>query len=235
MHFTHAHLDDILTSNWPAAARLVAWVRALAGAAADTLPKAVLLKARRILRPAEALIRRLIVIMASRLDIPRVPSSRTRRQSAADPGPSPRNRNPCANPQLGCAEPIAFNTEPFPNLQPFTWPSLWTPGMPRFTPPAPEELASTPHPATSFFTRLARLEAALAAPEAAALRLARWLARRRAALKESSKPVRTEPVRPWGLTPGLDCGDLSKLERDRLKYTACAAQAALCGEVRDTS
>jgi hypothetical protein len=233
MQFTQAHLDDILALNWPVAARLVAWVRTLAGAATETLPKSVLLKARRILRSAEALIRRLIVIMASRMDIPPAPSSRGK--PAIDPGPSLGKSGPPTNPQLGCAEPISFSTEPFPDLRPFTWPSLWTPGMARFTPPTPEELAAVPLPATGLFTRLARLEAALAAPEAAALRLARWIARREAQRKTSAKPVRTQPIRCWGLTPGLDCADLSALDRDRLKYTACAAQAAMCREVRDTS
>ncbi len=52
MQFTAAHLDEILTFNWPVATRLVVWARALAGLAAATLPKHTLLEARRILRPA---------------------------------------------------------------------------------------------------------------------------------------------------------------------------------------
>ncbi|MDP1554777.1 MAG: hypothetical protein Q8L84_04885 [Hyphomonas sp.] len=228
MQFTAAHLDEILTFNWPVAARLVAWARALAGLAAATLPQHTLLEARRILRPAESFIRRLIVIMACRIDIPQPLSSRTKAaQRPADPGPSlPHTQSPG---HLGCAEPISFSTEPFPKIAPFAYPGIWSPGMVRYTPPTPEELAAAPLPATHFFARLARLEAALAAPDAAAKRLALWMARRRAAEKQRLKPVRTMPIRPWGLMPGRGSGVLDNLTKDRLKYTACAAQAALAG------
>ncbi|MFN3911770.1 hypothetical protein [Hyphomonas sp.] len=233
MQFTSAHLDTILTANWPVAARLVAWARALVGLAADTLPKHTILEARRILRPAESFIRRLIVIMACRVELPDAPPFRTTRTGAADPGPS----RPGAQTQghLGCAEPIAFSTEPFPKITPFTYPGIWSPGAVRYTPPSPEELAAAPVPAAHFFARLARLEAALAAPEAAALRLARWLARRRAAGKQRVKSVRTMPIRPWGLMPGRGSDMLDALTKDRLKYTACAAQAALCEGAWNTS
>ncbi|MDP3459356.1 MAG: hypothetical protein Q8S09_08790 [Hyphomonas sp.] len=227
MQFTAAHLDEILTFNWPVVARLVAWARALAGLAAATLPKHTLLEARRILRPAESFIRRLIVIMACRIEVPDEVSSRTRRGSAADPGPS--QVNPESPGHLGCAEPISFSTEHFPKIAPFAYPGIWSPGMVRYTPPTPEELAAAPLPATHFFARLARLEAALAAPDAAAKRLALWMARRRAAEKQRLKPVRTMPIRPWGLMPGRGSEVLDNLTKDRLKYTACAAQAALAG------
>jgi len=228
MQITAAHLEDILAFNWPVAARLVAWARALAGLAADTLPKHTLLEARRILRPAESFIRRLIVIMACRIDLPLELSSRTKAaQRPADPEPS--KGNPESPGHLGCAEPISFSTEPFPKIAPFAYPGIWAPGMTRYAAPTPEELAAAPLPAAHFFARLARLEAALAAPDAAARRLARWMARRRAALKQSAKPVRILPIRPWGQMPGRGSDALDKLTRDRLKYTACAAQAALDG------
>ena len=234
MQFTRAHLDDILAHNWPAAARLVAWARSLAGLAAATLPKHVLLEARRILRPAESLVRRLIVIMACRIELPQTLSSRAKpAQPAIDPGSShPRARG---SGNLGCTESLAFSTEPFPKITPFQYPSLWAPGMVRRLPPAPEDLAAAPLPAVHFFARLARLEAAIAAPEAAARRLALWLARRNAAMKQPGKPVRVLPIRPWGMMPGRNSDALDKLGQDRLRYTAWAAQAALAGEVADTS
>ncbi len=227
MQITAAHLAEILTFNWPVAARLVAWARSIAGLASETLPKGTLDQARRILRPAESFIRRLIVIMACRMGLPDELSSRTRRPSAADPGPS--KGNPESPGHLGCAEPISFSTEPFPKIAPFTYPGIWSPGMARYTPPTQEELAAAPVPAAHFFARLARLEAALAAPDAAANRLALWMARRRAAEKQRLKPVRSMPILPWGLMPGRSSGVLDKLTKDRLKYTACAAQAALAG------
>ncbi len=239
MQFTPAHLDEILTANWPVAARLVAWARSLAGLAAATLPKHVLSKARRVLRPAESLIRRLIVIMACRIEIPHELSSRparsasagtprTRRESAAAPKPSLREP-PTGPGNLTPTEPITFSTEPFPGITPFTYPGIWAPGMVRYAPPTPEELAAVPLPASHFFARLAKLEAALAAPEAAALRLARWMARRRAEQEQTGKPVRTQPILPWGMMPGCRSQILDALTRDRLKYTACGAQAAIAG------
>ncbi|MEQ9505089.1 MAG: hypothetical protein RLO80_02385 [Hyphomonas sp.] len=229
MQFTPAHLDEILTANWPVAARLVAWARSLAGLAAATLPKHVLSDARRILRPAESLIRRLIVIMASRVEIPQNLSSRTKpAQPAIDPGPSLR-KTPTGPGNLTPTEPITFGTEPFPGITPFTYPGIWSPGMVRYTPPTPEELAARLLPASHFFARLAKLEAALAAPEAAAQRLARWMARRRAKQEQTGKPVRTQPILPWGMMPGRGSQILDALTRDRLKYSACGAQAAIAG------
>lgn len=227
MHFTRAHLEVLLAANWPVAARLVAWARALAGSASETLPKHLLLEASRILRPAESFIRRLIVIMACRIEIPQNLSSRTKAaQRPIDPGPS-QPRTPIPG-NLTPTEPLTVSTAPFPEIRPFAFPGLWTPGMVRYTPPTPEELAAAPVPATHFFARLARLEAALAAPDAAALRLARWMARRR-------KAVCRLPIRPWGLMPGRVSAALDALTLDRLKYTACAAQAALCEGAWNTS
>ena len=90
MIFTRAHLEGILAANWPAAARLVGWARALAGAGADTLPKILALEIRRILRPAESLIRRLVVIMAARIEISVDLSSRS--AQGADAGASSKTR-----------------------------------------------------------------------------------------------------------------------------------------------
>jgi hypothetical protein len=228
MQFTPAHLDEILAFNWPVAARLVAWARALAGLAAATLPKCVLVEARAILRPAESFIRRLIVIMACRLAVPQnLPSRTAAAKRPDDPGPS--HRNPGAQGHLTPTEPITVSTAPFPKITPFAFPGLWAPGMVRYTPPTPEDLAAAPVPATHFFARLARLEAALAAPDAAAKRLALWMARRRAALKAAFKPVRTMPIRPWGLMPGRASAALDALTLDRINYTSWGAQAALEG------
>jgi hypothetical protein len=229
MQFTRDHLEIVLTANWPVAARLVAWARALAGLAAETLPKHTLLEARRILRPAESFIRRLIVIMACRIELQQNQPFRAKpAQPAIDPGPSHPGSDPRSR-TLGPTEPISFSTQPFPKILPFAYPGIWTPGMTRYTPPTPEQLAAAPLAAGHFFARLARLEAALAAPDAAAHRLALWMARRRAALKRNEKAVRLLPIRPWGTMPGRGSDTLDGLTRDRLKYTALAAQAAFEG------
>jgi hypothetical protein len=219
MQFTSAHLEDLLAANWPVAARLVAWARALAGLAAATLPKCVLVEARAILRPAESFIRRLIVIMACRLPVPQV------RPSPARPVRPQTDREHTSGTQalrpLGPTESLAVRVSSGGGYTgTFAYPGLWAPGLVRYQPPTPEQLARAPVPAAHFFARLARLEAVLAAPEAAALRLARWLARH--------KSFRRLPVRPWGMMPGRNAGILDALTRDRLRYTAWAAQAALC-------
>jgi hypothetical protein len=102
-------------------------------------------------------------------------------------------------------------------------------GRERSLPPPPP----TDMPAGRLFARLARLEAAIAARDAEALRVARWMARRRAMLRV--RPVRTVPVRPWGLAPGLGSSALDRMTRDRIRYAAFAAQAALYEDAWNSS
>lgn len=237
MIFTRAHLEGILAANWPAAARLVGWARALAGAGAETLPKALVLEIRRILRPAESLIRRLVVIMAARIEIS-VPSASTGtspakpRQSAEDraasQGETPAHRL-CA---LSPAEPFPVSFSISRRRGPPACPGFWMPGMTRYVPPEPEvnPLVS----AASLFARLGKLEAVLADPEMQARRVALWMARRRADTLRT-RSVRTIPLRPWGLMPGASSDALDALTRSRILYTAQAAQAALFDGAWNTS
>lgn len=231
MQFTRAHLEDILATGWPAAARLVGWARALIGAAVGSVPRPLALEIRRILRPAESLIRRLVVIMACRI-VAESPSPLTKPAWRATGQSSGRSASEPLQPsgpgRLSLVEPFPVCFRDAPRRGPPACPSIWSPGRVRYTPPPPQE---KPIPVESLLSHLSKLESVLADPGAQARRVALWIARRRGA----SRPIRTFPIRPWGLTPGQGSAALDRLTDNRLLYVSQAAQAALTLDIWNSS
>lgn len=231
MQFTPAQLLHLLAANWPRAARLVAWAVSVLKTGEDGCTERWrLYEAARILRPAESMARRLLLIMACRQlpnlpPRPAVPSSAPipfvceAQQAASDPS-SP----PCFSP----IEPTSSARPAFHRPRPAAWPSIWSPGQVRAESleiVRPDPMARVD--AGPLLRRAASLGAIIADPEPAARRLARWL--QRAMARPRHLPGRSVPVRPPGLIPGRGSSALDRLTRSALDYSAAGAEAALTG------
>ncbi|MFN7056198.1 hypothetical protein [Hyphomonas sp.] len=229
MTFTPVHLFLLLMANWPRAKRLVDWAVSVLKLDEDGRAERWRLnEAARILRPAESLVRRMLVILAcQRLlsDPPALAASPARagqrNQSADGPVRPPFLTFSLLDPAL------SFRTEP-PAPRPTVWPSIWSPGQVRVenldvTGPDPLERID----AAGFLARAKRLAAALADPDPFTARLARWLSRARAAPPHEIR--RRLPIRPAGYIPGRHSAALDSVNRSSLTYTHWGAEAALSG------
>ena len=178
------HLTLAMARAWPQLERLAAMVGALLGLFDGAVPARISRGARlgalRLLRPAEALVRRLIVLMAYQMDV-KTPAAR-----------GPIHVNHDAARQGQSIKPRFRLFEPLPGFSGV----FAAPG----TQQAPEKATKSPDEPVSaamLARRLEGLEAVLAAPEAHARRYARLRTRRR----QRARPGRTDPVRP-GYPPG---------------------------------
>ncbi len=191
------------------------------GGKLTTLPYYLYKRALQIIRPAEAAVRRLIMMAAYDLKLRGFNLAPPGRQvGKADGEGNFRRRNEVAsalqNPSFHLIDP----------LKPFTEES---PDYSEFGPSLNEDVASsnhTPTPATSLGRRLLALKRALHTIDKQARRLTRWYALRDQALAQNH-PHRLSPLRP-GFPPGyrkkpiheiehvlLDCHSLAQYARER--------------------
>jgi hypothetical protein len=204
------------------------------GGKLTTLPYYLYKRALRIIRPAEAAVRRLIMMAAYEMELrgfnlsPGVPASGLPLKGGADiGGGGPKDRRGVFQRQNGMesgwATPSFILIDP---LKPFTEES---PDYSEFGPSLNDESASsnhTPTPATSLGRRLLALKRALETIDKQARRLTRWYAMRDQALAQNH-PHRLSPLRP-GFPPGyrrkpiqeiehvlLDCHSLAQYARER--------------------
>jgi len=231
MHFTPALLLDLLAWNWPRAKKLAWWARQLVkDPAAETVARHVHNEVLRILRPAESMVRRMLLILALKEHISplppanRVPSAHT----------SPTHNSPVSPAKAGAATPT--RTAQFTLTEPLTI-RLPSDAMPtvKFGPrifvfgsgmewrPLPSEAPLPP-----LLARLSRLDAVLAAPDAHAARLARLIARLRG-VREAGHATRHSPIRPRSLMPGRASRPLGELTQSAITYVCWGADAALDG------
>ena len=192
MGCTVTDLSPLIARVWP---RLVALVAHIAAMVAHASPqdRAVRLKAMRLLRPAEALTRRIITLLADQMD----PGPLTSRPCC---GTDQKNRNrKCRSTGFTLFEPVATCAA-----------SIGKAGRrrrfssgPRIVDllgihrAIPQQLAVLSEPPLS--ARIAALQTALEAPERHAMRLAR---RRARALSSDAPRPRLTPLRP-GWPPGI--------------------------------
>jgi len=231
----------LVDRNLSALRAIVAALLAMAGLSPGqkTLPRHLHRSILRLLRPAEAAARRLVIVLARDVVVP---------ASALRPhGWRPIDRVR-AQKNFPLSLPLFDRFKRFARRKP---PAVAVPriSMPGLTPPftvAPR-LAPTPDDpihATRLKARLSALLKALDDPEPLAVRMARWQARRRMlvqaadakAVPRSPHGRRLSPLRP-GRPPGQFCKSRRSGERHRVHdILEHAHELALCAlERRDTS
>lgn len=207
------HLDLAMARAWPKLAALVRRIALLIGLADGALPQTISRPARilalRLLRPAEALVRRMVLVMARDMALgepglgalPRLSAWRTGRDAGTGRGVDPcaADAQPPANFRL--FEPLATLRGVFPPLKP----AGMTGAGPRIldlSQPLPPDFPEAASPETvspaALARRLAALQRVIAAPDPLARRHAGFLVRKR---KSNRPPGRTDPLRP-GWAPG---------------------------------
>lgn len=224
MNGPERHLAIAMERAWPLLGRLVAGVAAMLGlegaTGPDRIPRFLHRRALRLIRPAEALARRLIVLMARDMAVPAGP-----RLSAVPDRDRPRRRAaeqaPAGAPRFQLFEPLptlaglmrerrAGPAGPGPRIlcldQPYPVAPVAEPGM-----------AAGP-----LIARLKALEAVLANPVKRARRHAVFLARKR---RSNAPPGRINPIRP-GPAPGARSRHTPPELLDLLVYMANEARTA---------
>ncbi len=240
MHFTPALLLDLIAWNWPRAKKLAWWARQLVkDPAAETVARHVHNEVLRILRPAESMVRRMLLILALKDPIAPVPPA----NAGASAHPSPKTNSPIipvqAGTETGATTPPRASqfllTEPLTirlpsDATPFVkfGPRIFVFGSGMDWRPLPGEAPLPPLPAAPLLARLSRLDAVLADPDAHAARLARLIARLRGA-REAGRLTRLSPIRPRSLMPGRASRPLGELTRSAITYVCWGADAALEG------
>ena len=204
MQFTPALLLELIAFNWPRTQKLAWWARQLVkGPAAETVARHVHNEVLRILRPAESIVRRMLLILALREPVsPPLPAKAETK--AASPGSAPA--------LFPLTEPLSLNLSrpglPYvkfgPRIHVFGSGMVWR--------PLPEETAPAP-----LLARLNRLDAVLADPDAHAARLARLIARLRGA-RAAGRIARHAPVRPRLSIPGRASRSLDRLTQAAIAY-----------------
>ncbi len=207
------HGEICLNLNWPRVAGLVQRVILLLGLAGEAyLPRAIRNQAFRILRPAEAMVRRLLVLMAAKLPEQPIFTPKTSPHPELVEGPLQRlpapaktkveGRGQTAQPQTTCRFPM-IDPQSLPRWQdappPYArfGPRIWSLGSDWI--PLPDDTPAEPPPvsADSILARIAQLETVLGNQAEYTIRMARFIARRRAA----TRPQRRFPLRT-GRAPG---------------------------------
>ena len=211
-----------IAACWPLVIGVIARVRGMLGEAAghpDSLvPRPVYFRALRLVRVAEAMVRRMLYLISTEIEVSctlRPLKDGPAPEKSATPGPGPGSGEPRPVPVgwLQIAEPLLnrFPAEPRPVYGPA--PSIWLWGTPRPPePPGPPE-AFAPD---TLERRLARLEASCAAPEEAARRLALWQARQQAEFRDGRGARRMHPLR-IGRPPGFARRGMEPELKRRLK------------------
>ena len=210
------HLQGAMAQAWPLLRRMVLVMAGMLGMDEDSAPERVSRGVRiavlRILRPAEALTRRLIVLMAREMDVTEALNKRCR--SAARSGgetmgsalsPIHRKAQPCGDQPKNhfiLFEPLRIPRSIFADtaLPARPKPKGAGPRILSFDRPFPVTPAPAPDVSASSLTgRIRALEKALAAPEKIARRHAIFLERDR---RSNQLPGRINPIRP-GPAPGM--------------------------------
>ncbi len=167
-------IDHLAPEGWLRIASLVAMARHILGLDAIPLPRGLAARALLVLKPAEAMARRLLYLMAPDVTVPPAKAG-----ASASPIPVP-----VAGRRDGRTVTFRF-TEP---LGP--GPKKTGPRIRFFTePPRPPKPVRVPRPKTGapLLARIRALQAVIDQPDAHAKRLARWIARRKA--KGHPRPV----------------------------------------------
>jgi hypothetical protein len=232
MQFTPQLLLDLIAANWPRAQKLAWWARQLVkDPEAATVARHVHAEVLRILRPAESMVRRMLLILALREPI--TPIAPAKAGAPGHPAPTPATPSP---PPDQPRSPTAF-----PLTEPLTI-RLPQQGLPyvKFGPrihvfgsgmawrPLPPDTCLAPLPTAPLLARLSRLDAVLADPDAHAARLARWIARNRGA-RAAGRIARLAPIRPRSLMPGRASRPLGRLTHSAITYVCWGADAAMDG------
>mgnify|MGYP003627997042 CR=1 FL=1 len=232
MQFTPQLLLDLIAANWPRAAKLAWWARQLVKEPeAATIARHVHAEVLRILRPAESMVRRMLLILALREPI--IPIAPAKSGARGHPAPTPaapslppdQPRSPTAFP---LTEPLTIRLPqqglPFakfgPRIHVFGSGMVWR--------PLPPDTCLAPLPTAPLLARLSRLDAVLADPDAHAARLARWIARNRGA-RAAGRIIRLGPIRPRSLMPGRASRPLGRLTHSAITYVCWGADAAMDG------
>jgi len=200
------HGELCLSLNWPRAAGLVQRVILLIALAGEAyLPRAIRNQAFRILRPAEAMVRRLLILMAAKL--PEQPRLKSQPNLNPHPKTNPHpelveGRGRVTQPQTIHRFPM-IDPQSLPNWQdappPYTkfGPRIWSLGMDWIPLPDDTPAELPPVSADSILARIAQLETVLDNRDDYAARMARFIARRRA----GTQAQRRYPLRV-GRAPG---------------------------------
>ena len=194
------HAEQCLALNWPRVAALASRIAALLGAA-TMLPRSLRNQALRLLRPAESMLRRLLVLMAIKQSAiwsrhsPHPEPVEGRGRATIEPARRKHPRAPSQNFPLLDPLHLPSMVQPPPPYATFG-PRIWSLGSDWTYLPAQTELPEL-LPIARLQDRLARLQAALDAPDKHVARMARWLARR----GDGQRPRRLFPMRP-GRPPG---------------------------------
>ncbi|KCZ94446.1 hypothetical protein [Hyphomonas johnsonii] len=202
-------LETIASEGWRRVASLLAIARYFLGTEVIPLPRGLATSVLTVLKPAEAMARRLLFLVA-----PSLSASPATAGASGHSGPPPAAgqagpRREGRIPRFRFAEPLGPAPKPAgPWFRRLDGP----PAVAR--PPRP-----MPQPATSaaLLQRLAALQAVIDAPDAHARRLARWLVRRRA--KCVARPVSFNFLK----VPGLARKDLEPEARADLRFLNDAA------------
>lgn len=199
MGCTAADLSPLIARFWPRLVDLVASIACMVAGRGDQIDRGMRLKALRLLRPAEAMVRRVIALMALNMT---VEADEPRRETARHRKPSPHAN--CGATGFALFEPVptcaaCFDTgrrrrrfSAGPRIIDLAAP--FAPVSPPLTPETPPQT-----PGDTLLARIDALQSAIDAPEKLARRLARRTAR---TLADPQSPKRITPLRP-GWPPGL--------------------------------
>ena len=203
-------MEIVAPEGWARLDRVVLMAVDLLGPVADAiLPKGVAAKILALLKPAEALARRLLYLLAPTITL--APKSASPAKAGASSSSVP------TAPKIRDHTPVFRLTEPASRGPKPTGPRIrYLDGPP--APPKPVRPARAPQTASKLRDRIIALSMVLGDPDHHAKRLARFLARR--AAKGSPRPV---PFN-FAYVPRLARQGFEEDLRDALEFTNAAAQ-----------
>ena len=170
-------IDHIAPEGWLRIASLVAIALEILGLDAIPLPRGLAAKALLVLKPAEAMARRLLYLMAPDIKLSASPA-KAGASGALHPSPVPPAKAGAAIPGFRFTEPLGPGPKNNgPRIRFFN------------EPPRPPKPVRVPRPKTSapLLARIRALQAVIDQPDRHAKRFARWVARRKA--KGHPRPV----------------------------------------------
>jgi hypothetical protein len=201
-------IDHLAPEGWLRIASLVAIARHILGLDAIPLPRGLAARALLVLKPAEAMARRLLYLMAPDLTV-------SPANAGASGHPIPAHAPPVSPAKAGAAIPRFRFTEPLGPGPKNNGPRI------RFfnEPPRPPKPVRVPRPKTSapLLARIRALQAVIDQPEAHAKRLARWIARRKA--RGHPRPVAFAFLK----IPGINRKRLEPMVKQDLRFFNDAA------------
>ena len=205
-------MEIVAPEGWARLDRVVLMAVDLLGPVAGAiLPRGVAAKILALLKPAEALARRLLYLLAPTITLAAKPASPAKAGASSRSVPAP------ATPKPRDHTPVFRLTEPASRGPKPTGPRIrYLDGPP--APPKPVRPARAPQTAAKLRARLIALSMVLGDPDHHARRLARFLARR--AAKGSPRPV---PFN-FAYVPRLARQGFEEDLRDALEFTNAAAQ-----------